>query len=342
MQITTALIAAILGFALALAADAQEAKSGTGASAPNVEGIKPTLKPNTVQPPLGAATAPEAAKTVPAPMTADNEAALHREVAAKLAERLAALRKEQAQRKSRRNKAAHVAKSRKPVGDGVAHWEYTGEAGPSHWGKLDSAWAKCDSGTRQSPIDIRDGLKLDLDPVNFDTRPVRFNVLDDGHTIQVNPGPGNRISVMGRSFELVQFHFHHPAEERIDGRGFPMVAHLVHKDGEGKLAVVSVLIEEGKPNDLLQNIWNALPLEKNEPASAPGLLDLNELLPERREYFTYMGSLTTPPCTEGVLWIVLKQPVQASSRQIAIFSRLYPMNARPLQALAGRLIKESN
>lgn len=222
------------------------------------------------------------------------------------------------------------------------HWSYEGEAGPVRWGKLNPAWAKCDSGMRQSPIDIRDGIQVDLETVAFNYKPSYFNVVDNGHTVQVNVGTGNSISLTGRTYELVQFHFHRPAEEKVNGRGFEMVAHLVHKDAEGRLAVVAVLIESGSPHGLVQTVWNNLPLEKNDPLVPTITLDVNQLLPQRREYFTYMGSLTTPPCSEGVLWIVMKEPIQISAQQIAIFARLYPMNARPIQPNSGRLIKESN
>ena len=222
------------------------------------------------------------------------------------------------------------------------HWSYDGEGGPLRWGKIDAANAKCDTGERQSPIDIHDGIRVDLEPIQFDYKPVRFNVVDTGHTIQVNLGAGNYISVLGRKYELTQFHFHKPSEERINGKNYDMVAHLVHKDVDGKLIVISVLIEQGKSNSLIQTVWNNMPLEKNETVQPAGTLDLNQLLPVNRQYYTYMGSLTTPPCTEGVLWMVLKEPIEVTQEQISIFSRLYPMNARPIQNTANRLIKESN
>ncbi len=223
-----------------------------------------------------------------------------------------------------------------------AYWDYSGSSGPEAWGRMKPEFAKCSSGTRQSPIDIRDGLKLELDAVRFDYQPRAFRVVDSGHTVQVNLAAGNAIEVMGRRYELVQFHFHRPSEERIDGRQFDMVAHLVHKDLEGRLAVVAVLLERGPALAVVQSVWNNLPLEKGDEVSARTLLDLNELLPSQRSYFTYMGSLTTPPCSEGVLWMVMKQPVGVSAEQLAIFARLYPMNARPVQSASGRLIKESN
>jgi carbonic anhydrase len=197
-------------------------------------------------------------------------------------------------------------------------------------------------GKRQSPIDIREGVKVALDPVNFDYQPTTFRVVDNGHTVQVNVAPGSSIEAMGQRYELQQFHFHRPSEERIDGRQFDMVAHLVHKSPEGRLAVVAVLLERGAAQPLLERVWANLPLEKGDEVRAKGSIDLTQLLPADRGYYTYMGSLTTPPCSEGVLWMVMKQPVQLSPDQIGVFSRLYPMNARPVQQASGRLIKESN
>jgi carbonic anhydrase len=224
----------------------------------------------------------------------------------------------------------------------AAHWSYQGEGGPEQWGQLKPEFATCSAGKRQSPIDIRDGIAVQLDPVQFDYKPSNFRVIDNGHTVQVNVSHGNSIEIMGRRFELLQFHFHRPSEERINGRQFDMVAHLVHKDLEGKLAVVAVLLDRGSVQPIVQTVWNNLPLEKNEELTAKATLDLNGLLPSDRNYFTYMGSLTTPPCSEGVLWMVMKTPVSISPEQIGIFTRLYPMNARPIQSASGRLIKGSN
>jgi len=224
----------------------------------------------------------------------------------------------------------------------TAHWDYQGDGGPQAWAQLKAEFATCSSGKRQSPIDIRDGIKVQLDAVQFDYRPSAFRVVDNGHTVQVNVGAGNFIEVSGRRFELLQFHFHRPSEERINGRLFDMVVHLVHKDIDGRLAVVAVLLDRGSAQPLVQAVWNNLPLEKGDEVAARLPMDLNELLPSDRSYYTYMGSLTTPPCSEGVLWMVMKNPVPISAEQIAIFARLYPMNARPIQSASGRLIKESN
>ena len=224
----------------------------------------------------------------------------------------------------------------------VAHWGYQGSGGPDAWAQIKPEFARCSTGTRQSPIDIRDGVRVQLDPVQFDYKPSAFRVVDNGHTVQVNVAGGNSIEVLGRRYDLVQFHFHRPSEERINGRQFDMVAHLVHKDPEGRLAVVAVLLERGQVHPLLQTVWNNLPLEKGEEVAAKAAIDMNHLLPPDRRYFTYMGSLTTPPCSEGVLWLVMQQPAPIAVDQINVFSRLYPMNARPIQSASGRLIKQSN
>ena len=227
-------------------------------------------------------------------------------------------------------------------GAASAHWSYEGSGSPAAWSTLKPEFAKCSNGMRQSPIDIQGGIRVDLEPVQFDYKPSAFRVLDNGHTVQVNVAPGNSIEVGGRRFDLVEFHFHRPSEERINGKQFDMVAHLVHKDLEGRLAVVAVLLESGGTHAVIQSVWNNLPLEKGEEQAARTTMNVAELLPADRSYFTYMGSLTTPPCSEGVLWMVMETPVPISASQIDIFAHLYPMNARPIQASAGRLIKQSN
>lgn len=244
----------------------------------------------------------------------------------------------------REGKGALMPLSGVHAGHGISghdvHWAYGGDTGPESWAQLKPEFQQCAVGKRQSPIDIRDSIPVQLDPIQFDYHPSAFRVIDNGHTVQVNVEPGNSITVQGRRYDLLQFHFHRPSEERINGRQFEMVAHLVHKDVEGKLAVVAVLMDQGKAHPLVQQVWNNLPLEKNIEQPALVQMDLKALLPEQQQYFTYMGSLTTPPCSEGVLWMVMKQPAAMSREQIAIFSKLYPMNARPIQSASGRLIKE--
>jgi carbonic anhydrase len=224
----------------------------------------------------------------------------------------------------------------------AGHWSYQGELGPKAWGGIKPDFMKCANGTRQSPIDIRSGIAVDLEPIQFDYRASSFRVIDNGHTVQVNIDAGNAIVAAGKRWELVQFHFHRPGEERIDGKSFEMSLHLVHKDSEGRLAVVGLLLERGDVQPVVQTVWNNLPLEKGEEITTRAVLDLNHLLPPDRGYYTYMGSMTTPPCSEGVLWMVMRQPVTVSPAQIDIFARLYPMNARPIQQASGRMIKQSN
>ncbi|GAA4031113.1 carbonic anhydrase family protein [Actimicrobium antarcticum] len=332
------------------------------------EAAQPAAKPVTTEPTAKAGSvaaaikeAGQPVKSTPSllrePVLAGAEAARARE-AAQREEELGVRLKASLARLERANNAARQAQPKRPVQARVQktvvepsvaakdiatkNWDYEGEGGPLRWGRINPAWAKCESGNRQSPIDIRDGIRVDLEPIGIDYKPARFSVLDTGHTVQVNLGAGNTMTVSGRMYELVEFHFHRPSEERINGKGFPMVVHLVHKDVDGKLAIVAVMINDGAASDLVQMVWNNLPLEKNEATSPIALIDMNQLLPVRREYYTYMGSLSTPPCNEGVLWLVMKEPIQMSSQQIAIFARLYPMNARPIQIGGGRLIKESN
>jgi carbonic anhydrase len=167
--------------------------------------------------------------------------------------------------------------------------------------------------------------------------------VDNGHTVQVNYAAGSSIQVAGERYELKQFHFHKPSEERVNGRLYDMVAHLVHQSMDGRLAVVAVLFEAGPfQNAFVRALWPHLPLEAGrEIAPLEVKIDVNELLPAERTYYTFMGSLTTPPCSEGVLWLVLKNPVPITAEQVGVFGRLYALNARPVQPPHGRLIKES-
>ncbi len=304
-------------------------------------------KPSATAP--AAAAKPAAAPVMNAAAQRAKEDEAEAELSVKIAARLAAMRANQAARAAAAEKArkANVAKKKEAVVVAAmpahgTHWSYEGETGPANWGKINVDWAKCSTGNRQSPIDIRDGMKVDLEQIVFDYKPSSFSVTDNGHTIQVTLSGGNYITLQNRMYELVQFHFHRPSEERINGRGFEMVVHLVHKDAEGRLAVVALMLERGKTHPLIQTVWNNLPLEKNDTVNPTIVLDVSELLPSRRDYYTFMGSLTTPPCSEGVLWLVMKEPVQAAPAQMALFSRLYPLNARPIQPGAGRVIKESN
>jgi carbonic anhydrase len=218
-----------------------------------------------------------------------------------------------------------------------AHWSYGGEDNPAKWGKLDPAYATCSVGNRQSPINITKAKATELPALQFHYSAVPINIIDNGHTIQVNYTAGNTLKVGDKTYALKQFHFHHPSEEQIDGKGYDMVAHLVHADEEGHLVVVAVLLKSGASNAFLTSIWKNFPAEKEKSIeNASVLVNVADLLPSDHAYYTYLGSLTTPPCSEGVTWYVLKTPVQLSSEQVAAFAKVYAMNARPIQPLNGR------
>ena len=237
--------------------------------------------------------------------------------------------------------AAHTAGS---SAHGDAHWGYEGETGPQAWGKLKPDFNTCSTGKRQSPIHIESGNTLQgpAEPVQFAYAPSDGTVVNTGHTIQVDVQGENTITVRGSAYRLLQFHFHTPSEEQINSKRFPMVAHLVHKNNEGQLAVVAVLLDEGAASPFIDKVWTYMPLEANDRVRMPaGLLNLAELLPTEQRYYQFMGSLTTPPCSEGVLWMVMKQPVTISKGQHKLFTQLYPNNARPVQAVNGRVVREA-
>ncbi len=221
-------------------------------------------------------------------------------------------------------------------------WSYEGEHGPTHWGDVKSDYAMCKTGKNQSPIDIKSAVKSDLPPIQFAYQPAQLRIINNGHSIQVNYAEGSFITVGGKPYQLVQFHFHHPSEEKIKGKSFEMVAHLVHKSVEGKLAVVAVLIKKGQANVFIETLWSHLPKEEGlEETLEDVTIDASGLLPAQHGYYTYTGSLTTPPCTEGVTWYVLKTPIELSSAQISQFTHFYKHNARPVQPLDGRVVSES-
>jgi carbonic anhydrase len=225
-----------------------------------------------------------------------------------------------------------------------AHWSYTGATGPANWGTLETDYSACALGKSQSPIDIRNDVakKADLPAIVFDYTPSPLKIIDNGHTIQINYAPGSFIRIGDKPYELVQFHFHKPSEEKINGKSYDMVAHLVHKDKDGHLAVVAVLLANGGDNPFIRTLWDNLPkVKETETAVDAVRIDIANLLPENKAYYTFSGSLTTPPCSEGVIWFVLKNPAPISADEIDRFGRSYPMNARPVQALNGREVKAS-
>jgi carbonic anhydrase len=223
------------------------------------------------------------------------------------------------------------------------HWSYEGDTGPTHWASEDPSYSLCAAGPHQSPIDIRNPTPKALSPIAFDYQPIPLTVTDTGHTIQVNAPPGSGgITVGEEHYELLQFHFHRPSEESIGGKRFQMEVHLVHKNAKGELAVVSVLIRHGNSNPVLEQVFAHLPASGQKEASVAGAtLDPTQLLPEVRGYYTFEGSLTTPPCSEHVRWFVLKRSMQASRGEIVLFAARYPHNARPTQPLHGRPVEQT-
>jgi carbonic anhydrase len=230
------------------------------------------------------------------------------------------------------------------AGKHPAHWSYSGKTGPAEWAHVDEKFGNCALGHEQSPIDIRtaDVQAAALPAISFDYKPTPLKIIDNGHTVQVNIAPGSSITVGDTRYELLQFHFHKPSEERVNGKAYPLVAHLVHKSETGKLAVVAVLMDKGAKHPLVQAVFDNLPKAKEQESSVAGIgIDLNALLPANRAYYSFAGSLTTPPCSEGVSWFVLKTPMQVSTEQLARFGRVYAMNARPVQPLNGRVVQAS-
>lgn len=221
-------------------------------------------------------------------------------------------------------------------------WAYSGPNGPQAWGRLKPEYAACARGKRQSPIDIRDGIPVNLEPLVVAYRPSSLRVVDDGRILTAHVGAGNSVQLRGRRYELQTVQLHTPAEERVQGKVYDMSADLLHKDPQGQWLVVTVLLERGPAQSLLQTLLDNLPLEKGDDVNASQPVDWSGLLPADPRYHIYMGSLSAPPCTEGVVRVVMKTPMTVSPEQHAIFSRLYPMNARPPQAMAGRMVKESN
>ncbi|MSP02792.1 MAG: carbonic anhydrase [Acetobacteraceae bacterium] len=223
----------------------------------------------------------------------------------------------------------------------VPHWGYEGAEGPAKWGEMSAEFKSCSIGTEQTPIDLRGSIKAQTGPVAIAYQKMPLTILNNGHTIQVNTPAGSKLDIGGTSYDLLQFHFHHPSEHLLAGKAFDLEAHFVHKSANGGLAVVGVFIQPGAANPGLTPIWAAMPAKAAPPSEVAGVtIEPGKLLPKERGYFRYMGSLTTPPCSEGLTWTVFRSPIQASPEQIRAFAALFPMNARPLQPLNRRFLLE--
>ncbi|MBI3343405.1 MAG: carbonic anhydrase family protein [Gammaproteobacteria bacterium] len=241
--------------------------------------------------------------------------------------------------------AAYAGADSKEQGKGhEVHWGYQGHEGPEHWGELKSEFGACKLGQTQSPIDIVSGeaKKGDLKPIEFHyAKMSNPEVLNNGHTIQVNYAPGSYAVMNGVKYDLLQFHFHAPSEETINGKHGDLNVHLVHKSAEGKLAVVGVLLNKSdKGNAVLNTIADAMPKKEGKQA-AKGDINAADLLPADQAYFNFQGSLTTPPCSEGVNWHVMMSPVSITEAQLKAYTNIYPKTNRPIQPKNNRPIAAS-
>ncbi len=225
-----------------------------------------------------------------------------------------------------------------------AEWSYKGSTGPEHWGDLRPDYVLAKTGKQQSPVDIVTAQirRQDAAPLNASYQQTTLEILNNGHTVEDNYHGGGVLAFEGREYKLAQFHFHSPSEHTIDGKHTPMEVHLVHKDASGKLAVIGVMIREGLAHPELAVLWKHLP---ESPGRAEAVANVNvnasQLLPKSLASYRYSGSLTTPPCSEGVAWFVLQEPIEASAEQIAAFRKVITGNNRPTQPLNGRVITAS-
>lgn len=221
------------------------------------------------------------------------------------------------------------------------HWSYEGATGPEHWGELSPAFRVCQLGMEQTPIDLSSGMRAETGGIAFDYRPLPLRVVNNGHTIQVNADAGCACTIGDMRYDLVQFHFHHPSEHLLAGKAFDMEAHFVHKSEAGALAVVGVFFKSGAPNFGLQPIFDLMPASEGPEVRTEVAFNPAALFPVVQNYFRYTGSLTTPPCSEGLTWTVFREPIEASPEQIAQFAALFPNNARPVQQRNRRFLIET-
>ncbi|MEB6334133.1 carbonic anhydrase [Serratia rhizosphaerae] len=219
------------------------------------------------------------------------------------------------------------------------HWSYDGDEGPDHWGKLTQDFSLCSTGKNQSPVNIQSALKTHHGKLNLTFQPGKQQIANNGHSIQINVSEGNTLTLDNTTYTLQQFHFHSPSENEIDGKRFPLEAHFVYQDNGGALAVLALMFNQGAANTQLAQAWKQMPTDVGKTAALFPPMDIKALLPKKFNYFRFSGSLTTPPCSEGVIWMVLNKPATASAQQISQFtSVIHHTNNRPIQPLNGRII----
>ncbi len=224
--------------------------------------------------------------------------------------------------------------------DNKVKWGYEGDIGPSSWGNLSQEFAVCQTGQKQAPIDIP-AISATTSGASIQTnyKPAQAEIVNNGHTIQINLTNGEGANLNGVDFKILQFHLHTPGEEKVDGTTYPLNAHLVHKNSDGKFAVIGIFFKEGTENASLKSIFSVMPAHEGQQSLNENF-DASDLLPDTLSYYQYEGSLTTPGCTEGVTFYILKKPVEMSTAQLNQFKKIFPMNARPVMPLNGRTITQ--
>jgi carbonic anhydrase len=235
--------------------------------------------------------------------------------------------------------AAALTVSTQGIAGEKSHWTYSGNEGPEQWGSLDDSFTTCSSGKNQSPINLTRMVEGELPELTINYKTGGNEIVNNGHTIQVNYAPGSTMSVGKRSFELKQFHFHSPSENTIEGHSYPMEAHFVHADKDGNLAVIALMFKSGEHNAELEKAWAQMPEKAEGKQVLSSSVDANILLPPDHDYYRFNGSLTTPPCTEGVNWFVMKFIDTASKEQLEKFSHvMHHANNRPVQPVNARVV----
>jgi len=220
---------------------------------------------------------------------------------------------------------------------GGPHWSYDGDTGPAHWGDLSPDYALCGTGQSQSPIDIPSSAPTNPADLGMAYGDSAVNIFNNGHTIEVEYDHGSAMTVDGSEYQLLQFHLHAGSENTVDGNQYPMEVHFVHQNAEGRLAVIGVFLKEGAENAAYAPVFANLPTSEGEPEAVPGaVVNAADLMPANKTYWRWSGSLTTPPCSEGVTWLMMNEPVEVSAAQIAAFTAIYDHNFRPTQAMNGR------
>ena len=225
------------------------------------------------------------------------------------------------------------------AGEEASHWGYGGAANPSQWGSLNKDFALCELGRDQSPINIKNAVESTPAKINFDYKSSPLVIVNNGHTIRVNYAQGSTVTINGEKYALLQFHFHTPSEHEINDKATAMELHLVHRNEAGKLAVVGVMLNKGKANALIEQVWQNIPATGKTNTVSDRLINAADFLPKSMAYYSYDGSLTTPPCSEGVKWNVFVEPMTISEEQIEAFEKIYQVDARPIQSTNRRIVR---